>query len=153
MTSVNRILTSGDFSTLGQLFEEWHAADHTLAPTARKLLDGAIVVFPSDLPPDVASVGSRLEYSENGERRATAELTALQLFGREYLPVRLPLGLALLGRREGEEFDVLLEDGAIQRIKLEKVLEQPERTWPGRFTGDASLVRQAPASLQSEEGA
>lgn len=117
------------------------------------MLDKAVVVFPEDLPPDVASLGSRLEYSENGEKRATAELTALLLFGRDYLPVRLPLGLALLGRREGEEFDVLLDDGSVARIKLEKVLEQPERTWPGRFTGDASLVSRAQVALQMEEGA
>lgn len=149
MASINRILTSGDFSTLTRLCDEWHAAGHSLAPLARKLLDNAVVVFPSDLPSDVASLGSRLSYTENDETRDAAELTALLLFDRDYLPVRLPLGLALLGRREGESFDVLLEGGVTRRIKLEKVLEQPERTWPGRFSGEASLVTQTSVTLTS----
>lgn len=153
MTSVNRILTSGDFSTLSRLVEEWHETGFTLVPLARRIAEDALVVFPSDLPPDVASLGSRLEYSESDGKRVTAELTALLLFDRDYLPVRHPVGLALLGRREGEDFDVLLDDGTLQRIKLEKVLEQPERTWPGRFSGDALPVSQTPVALQTEEEA
>lgn len=140
-------MPSGDFSTLSRLVEEWLEAGRTLAPRARSIVEDAIVVFPSDLPPDVASFGSRLEYSASDGKRATSKLTPpLLLFDRDYLPVRHPVGLALLGRREGEDFDVLLDDGTPQRIRLEKALEQPERAWPGRFTGNALLVRQALSS-------
>lgn len=133
MTSVNRILTTGDFSTLSRLSDEWSSSGLWLGSQVRKLLESVLVVFPGDLPPDVASLGSRVAYTENGKEYRTGELTALCLFERDYLPVRLPVGLALLGRREGETFDVQLEDGSLQHITLERVLEQPERTWPGRF--------------------
>lgn len=140
MTSANRILTTGDFSTLSRLSDEWSAAGRWLAPHARKILEDAVVVFPSDLPPNIASLGSRVTYSESGQQVRTAELTAVSLFERDYLPILLPIGLALLGRREGEEFDVYLEDGSLQRVKLEKVLEQPEKTWPGRFAAKAASM-------------
>ena len=115
MTNVNRILTSGDFSTLSRLVEDWHAAGYALAPLARKIVGHARVVFPSDLPPDVASLGSRLEYSGDG-KRSTAELTALVLMERDCLPVRDPVGLGLLGRREGEEFEVVKRDAILARV-------------------------------------
>ena len=138
MTNVNRILTTGDFSTLIRLSDEWNSSGHWLGPRARKMLEDAVVVFPSDLPPDVASLGSRVAYSESGRHTRTAELTALLLLDRDYLPVRLPLGLALLGQRERAEFEVQFDDGSLQRIKLEKVLEQPEKARPGRFEAGGS---------------
>ncbi len=153
MTSTRRILTAGDFSTLSQLSEEWRSSEKWFAPTARKMLEDALVVFPSDLPRDVASLGSRVTYAERGTQSRTAELTALVLFDRDYLPIRMPLGLALLGRREGDEFEVRLENGRLQHIKLEKVIEQPERTWPGRFEADASDVSGRAIEAGTEEGA
>lgn len=139
MTSVNRILTTGDYHTLSRLSDEWNSSGQWLGPRARKVLEGAAIVFAADLPPDVASLGSRVAYTERGQQSRTAELTALALFEREYLPIRLPLGLALLGRREGQEFDVQQEDGSVQRVKLEKVLEQPEKNWSGRFGADPAV--------------
>lgn len=133
MTSVNRILTTGDFATLSRLADEWSSAGQWLGAHARNILRDAAVVFAVDLPPGVASLGSRVSYAAKGQQSRTAELTALCLFEGDYLPICVPLGLALLGRREGGEFDVQQEDGSMQRVKLEKILAQPEKTWPGRY--------------------
>jgi len=146
MTDVHRILTSGDFATLSRLAEDWRTAGHSHAPLARRILETAQIVFPSDLPADVASLGTRLEYSAGDGRRSTAELTALCLFERDYMPLRHPLGLALLGRREGADFDVMLDDGTTQRVRLERILQQPERTWPGRFSADGRGLVKGPSS-------
>jgi hypothetical protein len=148
MTNVNRILTTGDFSTLGRLVDEWNASGQWIGARARKILENSAVVFAADLPPDIASLGSRVSYAEKGRPSLMAELTALCLFEREYLPIRHPLGLALLGRREGEEFDVHHEDGCVQRVRLEKVLEQPERTWPSRYRAETPAADGATAQRQ-----
>ncbi len=142
MTVVNRVLTSGDFATLSDLFEEWQAAGDALVPTARKILEGVVVVFPSDLPPDVANLGSTLQYSDSSGKRRVVELTALSRQDGDSLPIHHPLGLALLGRREGDEIDVRLDDGTLQRIRLEKVLAQSERSRHGADTShtDRNLV-------------
>lgn len=140
MTSVNRILTTGDFAALIRLEDEWRSKGRWLGACARKIIEEATVVFATDLPPDVASIGSRVIYREKSQASRTVELTALHLFEREFMPIHLPLGLALLGRREQEEFHVEQEDGSVRRITLEKVLEQPERTWPGRFGAHSSVA-------------
>lgn len=138
MTNVNRILTTGDFSTLSRLVDEWSSSGKWITTQARKILENAAVVFPADLPHDVASLGSRVAYTEKRQQTRTVELTALCLLERDFLPVRLPLGLALLGRREGEVFDVQQEDGSVQQVRLEEILEQPEKTWPGRYGNETT---------------
>jgi transcription elongation GreA/GreB family factor len=125
-------LTIADFGTLTALQKEWTARAHPLSFTLRQKLNGARVVFPGDIPRDVATLGSCVAYTVDRGRSFTRTLTGLTGLGPLELPVTVPLGLALVGRREGEAFPVREPDGA-RIVELHRVTDQPEAAWPGRF--------------------
>lgn len=132
------ILTAGDFATLGRLYDEWSSCGRDIAAHLRRKMDRASVVFPSDLPHDVASLESQIIYLGPDGKTCQAQITALMLLDDQHLPVSRPLGLALLGRREGEEVEVDLDGEGMARFTLVRVVGQPERTWPGRFSTASS---------------
>lgn len=132
------ILTAGDFATLGRLYDEWSSCGRDIAAHLRRKMDRASVVFPSDLPHDVASLESQIIYSGPDGKTCQAQITALMLLDDQHLPVSRPLGLALLGRREGEEVEVNPDGNSIRRFTLVQVVGQPERTWPNRFSPASS---------------
>lgn len=125
-------LTIADFGTLTGLQKDWAARAHPLSLILRRKLDGARVVFPADLPRDVATLGSQVSYTVDRGRSFTHTLTSLAGLGASELPVSVPIGLALLGRREGEAFPVR-EPDATRTVELHRVARQPESIWPGRF--------------------
>jgi transcription elongation GreA/GreB family factor len=127
------ILTAGDFATLSRLSDEWNACGSDIAVQLRRKLERAQVVFPSDLPRDVASLGSTITYSERNSEPCTVTLTALMLIGDRYLPISHTLGLALLGLREGDQVEVEAGQEKVQRFTLDQVIDRPESAWPGRF--------------------
>lgn len=141
MTDESCILTTGDFSALKSLQEQWTARDHRLTPALRRKLDSARIVFQADLPPDIASLGSQIAYAVEGEDIRTHVLTCLSGLDDRSLPISLALGLALLGRREGSEVDVDVEPGRSRRVRLHRVVDQPEAVWPGRYADDAAPTR------------
>ncbi len=125
-------LTIADFETLTGLQKEWAGRAHPLSLALRQKLNGARVVFPADLPPEVATLGSEVSYTIDRGRSFTRTLTSLAGLAPSELPVSVPIGLALLGRREGEAFSVREPDAA-RTVELHRVLRQPEALWPGRF--------------------
>jgi regulator of nucleoside diphosphate kinase len=127
------ILTIADFSTLKRLEEVWSARGHDLTPALRRKLHRATVTFQSDLPRGIATLGSRISYSIGDEGMLTRTLTATTGLDAQWLPVSLPLGLALLGQCEGIATIVDCDGEAGRRVKLHRVLDQPEASWPGRF--------------------
>lgn len=131
------LLTIGDFSTLTALQEQWYKRNHDLTRQLRAKLDTAEVVFPDDLPRDVASLGSRIAYAI-GEERHVAVLTATIGLDRDSLPITLPIAFALLGRREGWAKHLEVEPARCRLLTLGRVLEQPEASWPGRFSPHGS---------------
>lgn len=133
------ILTIGDFSTLEALLQRWTERDHELTPRLRAKLEMAKVVFPDDLPRDVASLGSRVAYAIGDETHVSV-LTATVLADRDCLPVTLPVGLALLGQREGWAAMFEIEPSRSRSVTLGQVIEQPEAMWPGRFTPKEALL-------------
>lgn len=137
------ILTIGDFSTLEGLLQRWTERGHDLAPRLRAKLEKAKVVFPDDLPRDIASLGSRIAFAI-GEETHVSVLTATVLVDRDCLPVTLPVGLALLGQREGWAAMLEIEPSRSRSVTLGQVIEQPEASWPGRFTPKEALLS-APA--------
>lgn len=133
MNDVPCLLTIGDFSTLEALHEQWIERDHDLTAMLREKLEIAKVVFPDDLPPDVASLGSQVEYAI-GDEKSIATLTAAIAMQRDWLPITLPAGLALLGHREGWAVQLQTTPGQFRLLTLGRVVQQPEATWPGRFS-------------------
>ncbi len=139
------LLTIGDFTTLSSIHEQWSQRDHDLVLQLRAKLETAVVVFPDDLPRDVASLGSQIAYAV-GEETHVATLTGTTGLDRRWLPITLPFGLALLGQREGwaKNFDV--RPGCSRVLTLGRVMEQPETSWPGRFSPHSTVTE--PASLR-----
>jgi regulator of nucleoside diphosphate kinase len=138
------ILTAGDFSTLKTLHEQWSVRGHGLAAALRKKLEAAQVVFPDDLPRDVASLGSQIAYATGDDALHIHTLTCLSGLDREWLSICLPAGLALLGQREGRVLNFGVEPERSQRVTLHRVLEQPEASWPGRFSRKHAGARSGP---------
>lgn len=133
------LLTTGDFSTLTALHEQWTQRNHHLTRRLRAKLDAAKVVFPDNLPRDVASLGSRIAYAI-GEERHVSLLTATIGLDRDWLPITLPIGLALLGRREGWATHLEIEPTRSRFLTLGRIIEQPEASWPGRFSHHGASV-------------
>jgi regulator of nucleoside diphosphate kinase len=88
---------------------------------ARQLVDGSVA-------PDRATIDARIEFEDesSGERRVILLVhprAANERLGR--VSVLEPLGMALLGLREGECVDWPLENGARRRIRLIRVVAVP----------------------------
>lgn len=146
------ILTIGDFATLKALEEHWSDKDHALLPALRRKLDGARVVFQDDLPRDIASLGSRVAYTVDRGELETRSLTCLAGVGPQWLPIRLPLGLAILGRGEGQDFSAVEGPGLSRHVRLHRVFDQPETNWPGRFQPDQKPAAKPPLRLVQGPG-
>ena len=134
MSNTRTILTTKDFMTLEVMYKRCLGCTDPLALILKKKIDSAHVVFPDDLPGDVASLNSRVAFSVNERNIDTRVLTHEHI---NYpvgfsLPVTTRRGLALLGLVEGQAFVVSNADGAEERIILEKVFFQPQaarRVW------------------------
>jgi regulator of nucleoside diphosphate kinase len=140
------LFTIGDFSTLEVLHEQWADRGHELAAALWAKLESAKIVFPDDLPRDVASLGSRVRYAI-GDQIHVSVLTGASGLDPDWLPVALPIGLALLGRREGWAANIEITPGRFRAVTLGEV-EQPEKAWPGRFT-PRKTPRKTPMALSA----
>lgn len=96
----------------------------------RRELERAIVVSSAAVPPDVATMNSRIRYTDekDGARRAVSLVYPSQAdAAKGKVSVLAPVGTALLGLSEGQSIEWDFPDGARRRLKLEQVLFQPER--------------------------
>ena len=89
----------------------------------------ATVVAESDVPPDVITMNSRVEYADTTAHvRETVKLVYPHAgAGSGNLPVTTSLGVALLGLREGQEIEWNFPLGGRHRLRVEAVLSQPQR--------------------------
>jgi regulator of nucleoside diphosphate kinase len=101
----------------------------TYAPLRREL-ERAVVVSSAAMPPDVATLDSRVRYMDDteGVRRTVWLVYPSQADAAQgKVSVLAPVGTALLGLSEGESIEWDFPDGSRRRLRLEKVLHQPER--------------------------
>ena len=94
----------------------------------RSELDHARVVEPADLPADVITMNSQAQLRDLESKEV---MTFTLVFPEKANPeqdrisVLAPIGTAMLGQREGDEFDWEVPAGRV-RLKVLKVLYQPE---------------------------
>lgn len=103
--------------------ESGHTRKRLLEKLTRKK-----IVANHQMPRSIATMGSMLRYRIGDgpwQRRILSFPDAAPPSG-QFLNVVTPIGLALLGRKEGEILDVELPDGRCVTVELDEVSFQPE---------------------------
>jgi len=108
----------------GQL--RWPGQDRERVEALRRKVNGARVVRSDDIPADVVTLHSRVrvvDMDDAGDATYTVVMDGQA--STTAIPVMSPIGVALLGRREGDEIGYRL-DSDLRRLRIEDVLYQPE---------------------------
>ncbi|MBX9451875.1 nucleoside-diphosphate kinase [Neoaquamicrobium sediminum] len=128
MSAESCILTTKDFTILEVMRDRCLGREDPLALLLKRKLDSALVVFRDDVPANVATLSSRVNFSVNGGERDTRVISDGNMSAPVglFLPISNPRGLALLGLIEGQEFCFTDPDRVERRVMLEQVLYQPE---------------------------
>jgi hypothetical protein len=113
------VLTEADYANLSLLE----------SPALRRRLATATRVWSDAMPPDVVTMNSRVLCSDadNGERRVLSVVYPADADEKAGLfSVVSDAGLALLGARARQSIEWRRPDGAVQKVRVEAVLYQPE---------------------------
>ena len=170
MSRDNCILTTKDFTILEIMLDRVSDRDEQMRQMLREKLNSAIVMFREDVPPDVATLSSRVRFRIDEGEAETRVLSHAPMGSPVgmFLPITAPRGLALLGLREQERFRLERAGGGTEELLLEKVLYQPEAersdwaTWTEATTPEArrarlkvvggSRVRAVPPAMRVPQG-
>lgn len=93
-------------------------------------LDRANIVAPEEMPPDVVTMNSKVIFrmeSSNTEFALTLVYPGEVADGEGEISVLAPVGSALLGLREGDEISWPKPGGGLLKVRILKVIYQPER--------------------------
>lgn len=124
------ILTRPDRDRLANIVTAMSARSQSvLVEFLDEEISRATIVEPHEVPPDVATMNSRVIYRDDatGEEQAVALVYPGEedsIIGR--LSVLSPLGTALLGLRKGQSISWTALNGRTRRVTLMDVLFQPE---------------------------
>jgi regulator of nucleoside diphosphate kinase len=128
MNQDSLIVTEKDYYRLEALFNSLKEQDRE---DLELELDRATLVPDNDVPRDVVTMNSTIEYSDLTLNKS-GTLTIVfphEADGHQHkVSVLAPLGSALLGLREGSEINWRFPDGKTHRLKVLKVVYQPERS-------------------------
>lgn len=124
-------LTEMDYNRIHSLIEQ-----QLLNPTPNKEIaileeeieQARILDFP-EIPTDLVTMNSKVKYqnvTDGKENEITIVYPKSADSARGLVSVTAPLGMALLGLREDEEIDWAFPDGSVKRLKVLKIIYQPE---------------------------
>ena len=123
------IISQQDLQRLETMLEH----QSKLSPTMQHLEDElarADVVAPQDVPENVVTMNARVRITIASAREST-EITLVYPHDfrgdKGQVNVLAPVGAAILGLAEGQEIEWPQPDGHLMKVKIEKVLYQPER--------------------------
>ncbi len=129
MSKPNIILSEQDLHRLETMLEH----QTVLTPTMKHLEDElarAEVVAPNDVPTNVVSMNAKVLITL-APSKESSEVTLVYPHDfkgeKGQVNVVAPVGAAILGLSEGQEIEWPQPDGHIMKVKIEKVLYQPER--------------------------
>ena len=129
MAKPNIIISSQDLHRLETMLEH----QTKLTPTMQHLEDElarAEVVEPQDIPANVVTMNAKVLITIAPAKEAT-EITLVYPHDfrgdKGQVNVVAPIGTAILGLTEGQEIEWPQPDGHIMKVKIEKILYQPER--------------------------
>ncbi|WP_010582122.1 nucleoside diphosphate kinase regulator [Schlesneria paludicola] len=127
------IITKADHNHLESLFFSELAmafGDKPYLQSLRQELNGALILNPDEIPPDVVTMNSTVRIRDvHSEELNTYTLVyprdADIAIGK--LSVLAPIGTAILGYRQGDLVQWQVPSG-LTRFRIEEVVFQPERT-------------------------
>lgn len=129
MTKPSIILSEQDLRRLETMLEH----QSKLTPTMEHLEDElarAQIVAPKDVPVNVVSMNARVLVTIAPATEPT-EITLVYPHDfrgdKGQVNILAPVGTAILGLAEGQEIEWPQPDGHTMKVKIEKVLYQPER--------------------------
>ncbi len=124
-------VTDFDMKRLRQILKgtkAWSEKDREYIENLEEELDRAVVVSSKDVPPDVVTMNSEVQVKDLATRK---KLIFRLVFPRDAdiergkVSILAPIGTALIGYRAGDTVEWKVPSG-IRRLKIEKVLYQPE---------------------------
>lgn len=129
MAKPNIIISSQDLHRLETMLEHQDKLTQTMQHLEDELAR-AEVVEPKDVPANVVSMNAKVLITIAPAKEAT-EITLVYPHDfkgdKGQVNVVAPIGTAILGLAEGQEIEWPQPDGHIMKVKIEKVLYQPER--------------------------
>lgn len=122
------ILTTKDFTILEVMLDRCLGTGEPMRALLSRKIESATVVFRDDVPPDVATLSSRVTFSVDGREPDTRVISHERMTAPMglFLPITNPRGLSLLGLSAGQAFRLAKPDGSEEHILLEAVPYQPE---------------------------
>lgn len=131
------LLTTKDFHILQSMLDERPPFGVPLIRLLRAKLASPHLVLPAEVPPDVATLYSRVRFSvdeEPSEVRTLIRDEAYRVPGGS-LPITSLRGLALLGLGAGQSIVVIGVAGEAECLRMEEILYQPEAAQRQRARG------------------
>ncbi len=120
-------ITKADMDRLRSLISQTKETRDDLS-ALRNELDNAHVVDPQEIPGDVITMNSQArlkDLEDDDEMTYTLVFPENASIEHNRISVLAPIGTAMLGQRQGEEFEWEVPAGRI-RLKVIQVLYQPE---------------------------
>lgn len=120
-------ITTADMARLQALLASQKNAGEALKKLAAEL-DRARVVAPEEIPQDIITMNSTAQLRElltDDVMTYTLVFPERADYEAGRISVLAPIGTAMLGQREGDEFEWEVPAGPV-RLRVEKVIYQPE---------------------------
>lgn len=151
VTEPRFLLTTKDHAILQALHEQQRGPHGPFQQLLGRKLRSSAIAFSGDIPPGVVTLGSRITYRVDGRLLGPHVLVQSEAAGLPDFAVSIHTlrGLALLGLAERGALTLDLGNGAVEELRVEDVLSQPEaearlrdaaRTRPGVGGGEGTIV-------------
>ncbi|WP_434713581.1 GreA/GreB family elongation factor (plasmid) [Rhizobium sp. YTUHZ045] len=121
------ILGATDYSSLIRLANAASTKDHHASAELVDKLMKSVVVPDEQSPDDTVGIGSTVTFDVEGASRRTITLVGPDDLDAETsrISVLAPIGVALLGLRQGQSSQWLSQDGQIKDLTVVHVAERP----------------------------
>ncbi|MFG1494665.1 nucleoside diphosphate kinase regulator [Halobacteriovorax sp. ZH4_bin.1] len=122
-------ITEKDYMRLNNLLNSDYEDENNCLENLENEIERANIISDSEVPPDLVTMNSKIEYLDLTTKRSST-ITISYPDNANYLEKNIsilaPLGCALIGLREGQEILWDFPSGATKKLKIIKVIYQPE---------------------------
>ncbi len=122
-------ITEKDYMRLNNLINTDYSDENDCLENLENEIERANIIRGNEVPPDLVTMNSKIEYLDFTTNR-TSIITISYPDNSNYveknISIMAPLGCALIGLREGQEILWDFPSGATKKLKIIKVIYQPE---------------------------